>query len=105
MAGHVKSRESRFVDKHAQLKREVMLKMLDYIKALQRSCNPGSEPPDAAVPVEIPRNVTETEDGFPKTPRAEDLSQSTKTALEQSLRDYLNAQYSESLSGELRWPT
>ena len=78
--------------------------MLDYIKILQRASNPGNEPLDPAVPVEIPRNVTETEDGFPKTPRLDDLTQNTKAVLEQTLRDYLNAHYSESLSMELWWP-
>ena len=103
MAGHVKSTESRFIDKHSQLKRDVMLRMLDYIKTLQKAANPGTKALDVAAPIEIPRNVTETEDGFPKTPRLDEPEQNTKALLENSLRLYLTAHYSKSLPVALQW--
>lgn len=88
MAEHTQSRKRRFTDMFPDQVRDIMYKMVDYVKLLQTSnvARPSTED-DSPLLIQI-------QEGWPVVPTATDLNTLGKLKLEDILRQYLTAQYS-----------
>ena len=97
MAGYMGNNECRFIDIYANQVDDIQRKMIEYAKLLQRAMatHPvnDSTNPNRRADMEI-----QTQAGYPVTPPVIDGVEQRKEELEDLLRRYLNAHYSERFS-------